>query len=290
MRLATLQFSSGERRVVGVNLSSAQFTYVDLHWSDPALPRSLHELLKVDPELFHVRKAYEKSVSNQVFVEGKLTAPFERTEKIICIGLNYKDHAKETNSPIPEEPVIFGKFGNTIIGPDEAIKLPRLSQKVDYEAELVVVIGKPGKHIPVNKAFEHVAGYMCGHDVSARDWQKGRPGGQWLMGKTPDTFAPIGPWFVSADEIDHPQELAIRFRLNGETMQDGNTSAMIFPIPELIAHTSKLMTLSPGDLIFTGTPAGVGMARTPQVFLKPGDVVEVEIERIGVLRNQVQAE
>jgi 2-keto-4-pentenoate hydratase/2-oxohepta-3-ene-1,7-dioic acid hydratase in catechol pathway len=287
MKLATIELSTGEKQVVGVNLSSAKFTFVDLHWADPALPRSLYELLQADPELTRTHEAYEKSLANDVAIDGKLTDPLDRTGKILCIGLNYKDHAIETNSPIPEEPVVFGKFNNTLSGPDADIVLPRVSKKVDYEAELVVVIGRAGKHILAEHALDHVAGYMCGHDVSARDWQKGRPSGQWLLGKTPDTFAPVGPWLVTKEDVPDAQMLSVKLRLNDQLLQDGNTADMIYPVPELIAYISKLMTLYPGDLIFTGTPAGVGIARTPQVFLKAGDVVEVEIAHLGILRNTV---
>jgi 2-keto-4-pentenoate hydratase/2-oxohepta-3-ene-1,7-dioic acid hydratase in catechol pathway len=157
------------------------------------------------------------------------------------------------------------------------------------EAELVVVMGRGGRNIPQSVAAEHVFGYCCGNDVSARDWQKGKPGGQWLLGKTFDSFAPFGPAIVSADEIGWPVELNIRSRLNQMTMQESNTKQFIFPIEFLIAHLSKFCTLRPGDLIFTGTPSGVGVARTPPIFLKPGDVVEVEIDRIGKLSNPVVA-
>jgi len=161
---------------------------------------------------------------------------------------------------------------------------------VDYEAELVVVMGRGGRRIAESEAMSHVAGYLCSNDVSARDWQKGKPAGQWLLGKSFESFAPIGPWLVTADEVPDPGNLRIRLRLNGRLMQDSNTSQLIFPIPRLIAYVSEVCTLEPGDLLFTGTPAGVGMARKPPVYLKPGDVVEVEIDRLGVLRNPVIAD
>lgn len=160
---------------------------------------------------------------------------------------------------------------------------------MDYEAELVVVIGRSAYCVAKDDAFDYVAGYMNGHDVSARDWQKGRPGGQWLLGKTPDTFAPTGPWLVTADEVDDPHALCVKLRLNGETMQDGNTSEFIFGVDEIIAHVSQLFTLEPGDIIFTGTPPGVGMARDPRVFLKPGDTVDVEVAGLGTLTNPVES-
>ena len=163
--------------------------------------------------------------------------------------------------------------------------LPAVSQEVDYEAELVAVIGRRGKHIPREHAMDYIAGYAVGHDVSARDWQLNKPGKQWLSGKTFDTFAPVGPELVSASEVKDPHNLNIKLRLNGKTMQDSNTSQLIFRLDEVIAYMSQIFTLEPGDLIFTGTPPGVGMAHKPPVWLKAGDVVEVEIEGLGVLRN-----
>src|SRR5262249_56433602 len=174
-----------------------------------------------------------------------------------------------------------------VSGDGEPIRLPRVSDEVDYEAELVVVIGRGGRHIPRERALEHVGGYAVGHDVSARDWQLNKPGKQWMAGKTFDTFAPIGPELVTPDEVGDPHDLGIRLRLNGQTMQDSSTKQMIFPAPEVVAYLSQVFTLEPGDLIFTGTPPGVGFARKPPVFLKGGDVVEIEIEKLGVLRNPV---
>jgi 2-keto-4-pentenoate hydratase/2-oxohepta-3-ene-1,7-dioic acid hydratase in catechol pathway len=210
--------------------------------------------------------------------------------KVICIGLNYKDHAAESGMEPPPEPVVFNKFPQAVIGPEESIRLPAVCREVDYEAELVVVIGTRGKHIPRNQALSHVAGYMNGNDVSARDWQIHKPGKQWLLGKTPDTFAPTGPWLVTADEIADSKKLSIKLRLNGQTMQDSSTRELIFGVDELIAYVSQLVRLEPGDLIFTGTPPGVGMARKPPVWLKSGDQCEVEIAGLGVLKNPVVAD
>lgn len=218
-----------------------------------------------------------------------ILAPLVRPSKVICIGTNYADHAREMGGQPPDTPVVFSKFASAIIGPEQPIQLPAIAAHVDYEAELVVVIGQPGKNISRANALDHVFGYSCGNDVSSRDWQKGRPGGQWLLGKTFDTFAPLGPTIVTKDEIADPHNLSIRLRLNGNMMQDSNTSQMIFPIDQLIEHLSKFCMLEPGDLIFTGTPAGVGAGREPQVFLKAGDRVEVEIENVGLLANDVQA-
>ncbi len=210
--------------------------------------------------------------------------------KIICIGLNYRDHAAESGVPVPPEPILFSKYPTTLIGHLDRIVLPRVSQEVDYEAELVIVIGRGGKHIRAQQARDHVGGYTVGHDVSARDWQLHKPAKQWMAGKTFDTFAPTGPELVTPDEVPDPHNLGIRLRLNGQTMQDSSTSRLIFGVDELIAYLSKIVTLEPGDLIFTGTPPGVGMARKPPVWLQPGDVVEVEIDHLGTLRNTVVAE
>ncbi len=289
MRLATLETSNGPR-VVSVVDSDGQQRFVDLLAVDSGLPRSLKALLAREDGLAAAADAEKSGLEQSAFVEGRLLAPIVSPGKVICIGLNYRDHAEESGMAIPEEPVCFSKFSHAVVGPDAEIVLPSASKQVDYEAELVVVIGKRGKHIAEADAFDYVAGYTNGHDVSARDWQLGRPGGQWLMGKTPDTFAPIGPWLVTADEVDDPNALRIQFRLNGQTLQDSTTKEFIFDIPQAIAYLSRLMTLEPGDIIFTGTPPGVGMARDPQIWLKPGDVAEVEVEGLGVLRNPVVAE
>jgi 2-keto-4-pentenoate hydratase/2-oxohepta-3-ene-1,7-dioic acid hydratase in catechol pathway len=220
---------------------------------------------------------------------ARLLHPVKRPEKIFCIGLNYSDHAAETGATVGEVPVVFSKFSSALAAPGDPIQLPSISEKVDLEGELVVVIGKGGRNIPRESAVEHVFGYACGNDVSARDWQKEKPGGQWLLGKTFDTFAPMGPAIVTAEEIGWPVQLDVRSRLNQFVMQESNTSKFIFPIDFLVSHLSQFCCLRAGDLIFTGTPSGVGSARVPPLFLKPGDVVEVEIERIGTLTNPVIA-
>ena len=221
-------------------------------------------------------------------LEGiELLPPIPNPEKILCIGLNYADHAIETGKAIPSEPVVFCKLLTTLSHHEAAIVLPRASTKVDLEAELVIIIGRGGRDIAESDARSHIAGYTCGNDVSARDWQMEKPGGQWLMGKSFDTFAPIGPYFVTADEIDDPGNLKIESRINGQVWQSSSTSEFIFSVDQIVAYVSQVCTLKPGDLIFTGTPPGVGVARTPPTFLANGDVVEIEIESIGRLRNQV---
>lgn len=218
-----------------------------------------------------------------------LLPPVDRPQKIICVGQNYVDHAHEMGSEVPRQPVIFNKLPTALAGPDSSIRLPAISTSVDYEAELVVVIGRRCKHVPVDQAMQYVLGYCCGNDVSARDWQKGQPGGQWLLGKTFDDFAPIGPWLVLADDID-PNSLDIRLQLNGQTMQQSNTENLIFKIDFLVSHLSQFFTLLPGDLLFTGTPAGVGAGRTPPRFLQEGDETIVEIEGLGQLGNRFIAD
>ena len=214
--------------------------------------------------------------------EVKLHAPL-MPPKFICIGLNYLDHAKESGMAIPSTPVVFTKYHNAVIGPGEAIEIPPVSNQVDYEAELGFVIGKRGKNIPADRWEEYVFGYTCVHDVSARDYQMATS--QWTIGKTFDTFGPIGPELVGKDEVPDPHNLPISLELNGKVLQDSNTSQFIFNIPTLIEYLSKVMTLVPGDLVSTGTPPGVGFARKPPVFLKAGDDVVVKIAGVGELRN-----
>ncbi len=289
MKLATLRTADG-LRPVAVHLADGADRYVDLVAADPSLPACLKAILEEEEGIVRAAAAFEKGMGEGRFVEGTLAAPIPRPGKVVCVGLNYRDHAAETGAEIPSEPVIFGKFSSTVVGPGAEVVLPAASRQVDYEAELVAVIGRRAKHVSADEAFAYVAGYMNGNDVSARDWQKGRPGGQWLLGKTPDTFAPTGPWLVTADEIAEPHALSVTLRLNGTVMQSGNTRDFLFGLGEVIAHVTRLVTLEPGDLIFTGTPAGVGVARKPPVFLKPGDAVEVEIAGLGVLRNPVVAD
>jgi 2-keto-4-pentenoate hydratase/2-oxohepta-3-ene-1,7-dioic acid hydratase in catechol pathway len=260
---------------------------VDLNLTDPELPTTMKELLRLGTSGLERARAAIQGGSPIQPQSLRLLAPVPDPEKVICVGLNYADHAAESRLPIPTEPVIFNKFPTALIGHQAPIVLPKISDRVDYEAELVVVIGSAGRDIPESQAMNHVAGYACGHDVSARDWQLDKPAGQWLLGKTFDTFAPLGPHLVTTDEIDDPGSLEIRLRLNGQVLQHSNTNQLIFSIPHLIHYISKVCTLKPGDVIFTGTPPGVGMARKPQIFLQPGDLVEVDIEKIGVLANPV---
>jgi 2,4-didehydro-3-deoxy-L-rhamnonate hydrolase len=217
-----------------------------------------------------------------------LLAPIPRPGKVICIGLNYRDHAEESGLPLPEVPILFPKFANSVIGPGAPIVLPPETAEPDYEAELGIVIGRTAHRVDTADALSYVAGYTCMNDVSARDLQNRTS--QWMLGKAIDTFLPCGPWLVTAEEIPDPQALAIRLRLNGRELQSSTTGQMVFGVAELVASISRTMTLDPGDLIATGTPPGVGFARTPPVWLSDGDEVEVEIEGVGVLANPVMKE
>jgi len=216
---------------------------------------------------------------------ARLRAPIARPGKITCVGLNYADHAREQGIEPPKSPIFFLKSCNTISGPGDAIRLPPNSKQVDYEAEFAVVIGKGGRNIREDRAYEHVAGYMILHDVSARDLQFSD--NQWFRGKSCDTFAPCGPWITTADEISDPHNLRIALTLNGQTMQDSNTSNLIFKVPYLISYLSQSLTWEVGDVISTGTPPGVGVFRKPPVFLKAGDTASITVEGLGTLTNSV---
>jgi 2-keto-4-pentenoate hydratase/2-oxohepta-3-ene-1,7-dioic acid hydratase in catechol pathway len=220
--------------------------------------------------------------------EVELMAPVKRPPKFLGIGLNYAAHVDETGRDRPEHPTFFNKQSTCVIGPGAPIHVPRVSQMVDYEGELGMVVGRRCRAVPAERAAEVVAGYLVVNDVSARDWQYRAP--TWTLGKSFDTHGPIGPWLVTPDELGDPQALGLRTFVNGELRQEANTSEMLFTCYEQIATLSTVFTLEPGDIVATGTPAGVGMARTPPTFLQPGDVVRIEIERIGTLENPVVAE
>jgi 2-keto-4-pentenoate hydratase/2-oxohepta-3-ene-1,7-dioic acid hydratase in catechol pathway len=207
-------------------------------------------------------------------------------EKIICIGLNYRDHAKETNLPLPEVPTVFAKYSNTLIGDGEAIVISAATSKIDYEAELAFVIGRRAKNVSEEEALAYVAGYTIFNDVSARDYQLRTS--QWTLGKSFDTFGPVGPALVTKDEVPNPHALGIRLRIGDELLQNSNTSEMVFSVAMLVAHLSTAMTLEPGDIVATGTPAGVGFTRKPPRFLRAGETVRVEIDHLGVLQNPVR--
>lgn len=228
-----------------------------------------------------------KGISHRLS-DVQIMAPILNPEKIICIGLNYKDHCLEQNVPMPKNPILFSKFSTAIIGPEDKIVRSRATGQLDFEGELAFVVGKRGKRIPVEDAMEYIVGYTIFNDVSARDIQFSDR--QWLRGKTFDTFAPMGPFLVTKDEVKNPHQLDIKVKVNGNAMQDSNTKNMIFCIPYLVNFISQVVTLSPGDVVATGTPAGVGIFRQPPVFLKDGDEVAIEVEKLGVLRNTVADE
>jgi len=232
------------------------------------------------------RNIINKELAETVKLEDvTVAACVPRPGKIICIGLNYRDHAAESGMAIPKSPVTFSKYSSCAIGSGEPIEIPLRSIQTDYEAELAFVIGRRAKNVKLNDAMNYVLGYTNFNDVSARDFQFAD--GQWQRGKSCDTFAPMGSFVATTDEITDPQDLSIRLRLNGETMQDSNTGQMVFGVAELVEFLSRSITLEPGDIVATGTPPGVGFARRPPVFMKDGDVVEVAIEGLGVLSNPV---
>lgn len=237
-----------------------------------------------------IEKFIDESAPDSAFSLStvKLLAPIQRPPKLICVGLNYRDHALESGHKLPDVPTIFSKFSTAIIGPGDNIVLPKVSKTPDYEAEFAFVIGRGGRHIAKDKWRDHVFGYTIMNDVSARDYQYATS--QFLMGKTFDTFAPIGPWIVTDDEIADPHALDISLEINGEVLQNSNTRELIFKVPELVEFLSSVFTLEPGDIVSTGTPSGVGVHRKPQRLLQPGDDVVVKIPAIGELRNPVVAE
>jgi 2-keto-4-pentenoate hydratase/2-oxohepta-3-ene-1,7-dioic acid hydratase in catechol pathway len=219
--------------------------------------------------------------------EVRLLAPVPRPGKIICVGLNYRDHAKETGQPIPAEPVLFSKYANSVVGPGADVVVPPEAEQIDYEAELAVVIGRRAGAVPAERALDHVAGYACANDVSSRSLQF--RSAQWLLGKAIDTFLPLGPYLVTADEVPDPQALGIRCLVNDELRQSSDTGQMVFGVAELVSFVSRTITLEPGDVISTGTPSGVAMAADPPRFLGPGDRMRVEIDGLGQLDNTVRA-
>lgn len=260
-----------------------------LNWFDLGA-RSLQLAFELYERFAGSTQKFEVAGANGIFIKRsqvQVLAPVPRPGKLICIGLNYRDHAAESKMPIPERPVVFSKFSTSVIGPGEPVVLPASSKQVDYEAELAVVIGRHCKNVKASRAYEYVLGYSIINDVSARDFQFAD--GQWQRGKSCDTFAPLGPFIVTTNQVPNPHNLSIKLRLNGKAMQDSNTDQLIFGVPELVEFLSETITLEPGDIIATGTPPGVGFARKPPVFIQPGDVMEIEIEKVGVLTSPVIA-
>jgi acylpyruvate hydrolase len=270
---------------------AGQQVVVDLHRVDDSLPMDMIALLEGGAAaLARARQAVDRATPEATFALGEvtLTAPILRPSKIMCIGANYRDHVAEAKATVLEYPTLFAKYPSCLIGPGEAIVLPKISEQVDYEGELAVVIGRRARQVSEAVALDYVAGYLPFNDVSVRDFQQRTS--QWTIGKTFDTHGPIGPALVTADEVPDPQNLNLRVSIGDEVLQSSNTGMMIFPIAQLIAYLSAVMTLEPGDVLATGTPGGVGGARTPPRWLRAGESVRVEIEGLGVLENPVVAE
>jgi 2-keto-4-pentenoate hydratase/2-oxohepta-3-ene-1,7-dioic acid hydratase in catechol pathway len=264
---------------------------VDLRAADDSLPDSMLELLRGGADaLARARRACEGADASQLVPRADVTLlpPVLNPAKLICIGLNYRDHAAEVKLPLPESIAVFAKWNNTLIGDGARFVIPRASNKIDYEAELAFVVGTRCRDVAEADAAAMIAGYTCFNDVSVRDYQSKTS--QWTLGKTWDTHGPCGPVLVTRDEIADPQNLRIRCTIDGETMQDSNTSQMVFGVYRLLAELSAIMTLEPGDLVATGTPAGVGLARNPRRWIKPGERVRVEIDGIGAIENEAVAE
>ncbi|XP_015667003.1 fumarylacetoacetate hydrolase domain-containing protein 2 [Protobothrops mucrosquamatus] len=286
MRLVQFQAKGSTEARIGLEERDGG-DVVDLNAFDPSLPRTMRAFLEAgEAALAAARRAQQSGCPPLPRSEVALLAPITSPDKVICVGMNYVDHCLEQNVKIPKEPIIFSKFSSSIVGPYDAIIHPGETDEVDWEVELAFVIGKKGKHIQESDAIAHVAGFMVAHDVSARDWQM-RNGKQWLLGKTFDTFCPLGPALVTKDSVSDPHNLGIRCRVNGELVQNGSTNQMIFKTEALVAWVSQFVTLYPGDVFLTGTPPGVGFFRKPPIFLKRGDEVQCEIDELGTICNKV---
>lgn len=287
-----VRFRSGSEEKIGAVVGESVLDLAAVWTGDAPLPSSMRAFLAdadaVETARRIVAAASPTGDACTPLAETALLAPVGDPQKIVCIGQNYRDHCIEQNQPIPERAIIFAKFPSALIGPGAPVTLPKLSEQVDYEAELAFVIGRRGRNVPEEQAKEYIAGYMCLNDVSARDIQFSDK--QWVRGKTFDTFAPTGPMLVTADEIADPHNLDISLTLNGRTMQQSNTRNLIFGVYYLVSYLSQVFTLEPGDIVTTGTPGGVGVFRQPQVFLQPGDTVSVTIAGLGTLTNPVIAE
>ena len=292
MRFVT--FFQGQAARLGLVVENA---VIDLHLADLTLPEGMRPFLEAGPEAMERAAAVLDG-----WAAGRLSPaavyplvglaflpPIPNPSKVVAVGANYWDHCRETGMEPPKSPVLFAKFPTALIGHGQAIEWdPALSAEVDYEAELAVVIGRRARSVPAERALDVISGYTCANDVTARDLQ--RDDGQWVRGKSLDTFCPLGPCLVTRDEVPDPRHLAIACRVNGQTVQDSSTAGMIFAIPTLVEFITRAMTLLPGDVILTGTPHGTGGFRLPPLYLKDGDVVEIEIEKVGLLRNPCRTE
>lgn len=283
MKLATFE-TGGAQRVAIV----AGDGLIDLSQAAPGLPRDMIGLIAAWADLEPQVRGLATAKPHFNLADVHLLAPVPRPPKILAIGLNYADHIAETGLPTPERQTWFSKLSNAVNGPYDPIRIPKVSNDVDYEAEFVAIIGRNCRHVAKEDAADAIFGYAAGNDVSVRDWQFHST--QWILGKSFDTHAPFGPWIVTPDEVGDPHTLGIRCILNGKTRQNSNTRNLVFNVFDQIAVLSQAMTLEPGDVIFTGTPGGVGMADKPPTYLKPGDTVRVEIDRIGAIEAKVLAE
>ena len=283
-----VNFKKGGKPTLGVRMNGE---LIDLSIAAKDLPKDLGGLLAAGKGALKKAETAAKKATKRAVVKGRVSylPPIANPGKIICIGLNYRDHASEASMKVPDYPVLFLRYANSLVGHKQPMIRPKLSKHFDYEAELVAVIGKKGRHIPKSKALDHVAGYSIFNEGSVRDYQM--KASQWTMGKNFDGTGGFGPEFVTADELPKGAKgLAIKCRLNGKTLQDSNTSNMIFDVATLVSTASQAMTLEPGDIIVTGTPSGVGFVRKPPVYMKHGDTCEIEIENIGVLSNPIRNE
>jgi len=283
MKLVT--FSDAKGRRVGVVHGDG---VIDLARADADLPRDMIALIHEWPRVRSAVESAGKRAADFPLKAVKLHAPVPRPGKIMAIGLNYADHVAESGMKTPEQQIWFSKMPSSVNGPFDPIQLPKVSTALDYEVELVAIVGRGGRHIGKVHAADAIFGYCAGNDVTVRDWQFKTA--QWVLGKSFDTHAPFGPWIVTADEIGDPHTLGVRTFVNGEKRQDSNTKHLVFNVFDQVEELSKAMTLEPGDAIFTGTPGGVGMAMKPPAFLKVGDVVRIEIDKIGAIENIVAAE
>jgi 2-keto-4-pentenoate hydratase/2-oxohepta-3-ene-1,7-dioic acid hydratase in catechol pathway len=282
MRLIT--FTHENRTRIGAMREAGQV--LDLTAADPELPATMIDLIREPKAMERARNAAESAPKIEL-ADVRLEAPVPRPSKVLAIGLNYRDHAEESGQPIPLRPIVFAKMPTCIVGPGHPVHIPRVSRAVDWEGELCFVIGREARYVKAADAGDYIAGYTIGNDISVRDWQFHSP--TWMMGKSFDTHGPLGPAIVTADEFD-PSSAGIRLYVNGDEKQKSDTSQLIFGVGEILEYLSAGFTLEPGDVVYTGTPSGIGGAKRPPEFLKAGDTVRVEIDGLGSLENPVEEE
>ncbi|XP_078312467.1 oxaloacetate tautomerase fahd2, mitochondrial-like [Crassostrea virginica] len=287
-----VQFTRDGDQKLGLEIGDGK-DLVDLNTWNSEIPTNLRSFVEGgDENLKIVRSLLDnnrKDIQNYTVPRDsvKIQAPITNPEKIVCIGMNYRDHCLEQNAPVPEEPVVFSKFPSCIIGPYDDLPYPKETKKLDWEVELAFIIGKEAKHVQIQHAMDYIFGFTVALDVSARDWQIGKNGGQVLLGKAMDGFCPLGPVVVTKEDINDVHNLGIRCKVNNVLKQNGNTNQLVHSSAAIVAHISRFITLKPGDVILTGTPPGVGFTRNPPEFLWPGDIVECEIDNIGKISNRV---